>query len=113
MSSTPSVDDRPARLSVGVVGVGRVGSVLGAALAHAGHRVVAVSGVSDASRRRADALLPGVPVVPPTEVLEGAELVLLTVPDDVLAELVAGIAASGAVRVGTLLVHTRWRCSTR
>ena len=84
MSSTPSVDDRPARLSVGVIGAGRVGSVLGAALAQAGHRVVAVSGVSDASRRRADALLPGVPVVPPTEVLEAAELVLLTVPDDVL-----------------------------
>ena len=109
MSSTSSVDDRPARLSVGVVGAGRVGSVLGAALAQAGHRVVAVSGVSDASRRRADALLPGVPVVPPTEVLEAAELVLLTVPDDVLPELVAGIAASGAVRAGALLVHTSGR----
>ncbi len=109
MSSTPSVDDRPARLSVGVVGAGRVGSVLGAALAQAGHRVVAVSGVSDASRRRADALLPGVPVVPPTEVLDAAELVLLTVPDDVLPELVAGIAASGAVRAGALVVHTSGR----
>jgi predicted short-subunit dehydrogenase-like oxidoreductase (DUF2520 family) len=109
MSSTPSVDDRPARLSVGVVGAGRVGAVLGAALAQAGHKVVAVSGVSDASRRRADALLPGVPVVPPTEVLESAELVLLTVPDDVLPELVAGIAASGAVRAGQLVVHTSGR----
>ena len=29
MTSTPSVDDRPARLSVGVVGAGRVGVVLG------------------------------------------------------------------------------------
>jgi predicted short-subunit dehydrogenase-like oxidoreductase (DUF2520 family) len=109
MTSTPSVDDRPARLSVGVVGVGRVGSVLGAALAQAGHRVVAVSGVSDASRRRAAALLPGVPVVSPTEVLDAAELVLLTVPDDVLPELVAGIAASGAVRAGVLAVHTSGR----
>ncbi len=109
MSSTPSVDDRPARLSVGVIGAGRVGSVLGAALGQAGHRVVAVSGVSDASRRRADALLPGVPVVPPTEVLDAAELVLLTVPDDVLPELVAGIAASGAVRAGALVVHTSGR----
>jgi predicted short-subunit dehydrogenase-like oxidoreductase (DUF2520 family) len=109
MTSTPSVDDRPARLSVGVVGVGRVGSVLGAALAQAGHRVVAVSGVSDASRRRSAALLPGVPVVSPTEELDAAELVLLTVPDDVLPELVAGIAASGAVRVGVLAVHTSGR----
>jgi predicted short-subunit dehydrogenase-like oxidoreductase (DUF2520 family) len=109
MSSTPSVDERPARLSVGVVGSGRVGAVLGAALARAGHKVVAVSGVSDASRRRAAALLPGVPVLPPTEVLESTELVLLTVPDDVLPELVAGIAASGAVRAGQLVVHTSGR----
>src|SRR3954468_9456116 len=109
MSGTPSVDDRPARLSVGVVGTGRVGSVLGAALAQAGHRVVAVSGVSDASRRRAATLLPDVPVVSPTEVLEAAELVLLTVPDDVLPELVAGIAASGAARAGALVVHTSGR----
>lgn len=92
MSAAPSVDDRPARLSVGVVGAGRVGVVLGAALAQAGHRVVAVSGVSDASRRRAERLLPGVPVVPPTEVLAEAELVLLTVPDDALPALVGGLA---------------------
>ncbi|HEX8496518.1 MAG TPA: oxidoreductase, partial [Actinomycetales bacterium] len=55
---------RPARLAVGVVGTGRVGAVLGAALARAGHRVVAASGVSPASRRRAELLLPGVPVLP-------------------------------------------------
>ncbi len=109
MTSTPSVDDRPARLSVGVVGAGRVGAVLGAALAQAGHRVVAVSGVSDASRRRAEALLPGVPVLPPTEVLASAELVLLTVPDDVLPDLVAGIAAAGGVRSGQLIAHTSGR----
>ncbi len=109
MTPNPSVDDRPARLSVGVVGAGRVGVVLGAALARAGHRVVAASGVSDASRRRAGALLPGVPVVPPTEVLAAAELALLTVPDDVLPELVAGLAAAGEVRPGQLVVHTSGR----
>ena len=43
-------EERPGRLAVGVVGSGRVGSVLGAALARAGHQVVAVSGVSAASR---------------------------------------------------------------
>jgi len=48
-------------------------------------------------------------VVSPTEVLEAAELVLLTVPDDVLPELVAGIAASGAARAGALVVHTSGR----
>ena len=109
MTSTPSVDDRPARLSVGVIGAGRVGVVLAAALARAGHRVVAVSAVSDASRRRADEMLPGTPVLAPPEVIAAAELVLLTVPDDVLPGLVDGLAAAGDVRTGQLLVHTSGR----
>lgn len=100
---------RPARLAVGVVGAGRVGAVLGAALARAGHRVVAVSAVSQASRQRAADLLPGADVVTADEVLARADLVLLTVPDDVLSELVAGLAATGAVRRGTLIAHTSGR----
>lgn len=86
-----------------------MGPALAAALRLAGHRPVAVSGVSDASRRRADALLPGVPLVEPAEVLARAELVLLTVPDDALPDLVAGLAETGAVRSGQLLAHTSGR----
>ncbi|MEU4112931.1 DUF2520 domain-containing protein [Kitasatospora sp. NPDC028055] len=97
---------RPARLAVGVVGTGRVGPALGAALQLAGHTVVAASGVSSASRRRAESLLPGVRIVTPPQVMAAADLVLLTVPDDALADLVAGLAATGAVRPGQLLVHT-------
>ncbi|MFC8879720.1 NAD(P)-binding domain-containing protein, partial [Streptomyces ardesiacus] len=79
MNTTPQPDpkDRPARLTVGVVGAGRVGPALAASLQLAGHRPVAVSGVSDASRRRAAALLPDVPLMTPAEVLGHAELVLL------------------------------------
>ena len=40
---------------------GRVGAVLGSALRAAGHPVVAVSAISEASRERAATLLPGVP----------------------------------------------------
>ncbi|WP_374191375.1 Rossmann-like and DUF2520 domain-containing protein [Planomonospora sp. ID82291] len=96
---------RPARLAVGVLGAGRVGSVLGAALARAGHRLVAVSGVSDASRRRAADRL-GLTPSAPEDVVARADLVLLTVPDDVLPGLVAGLAETGADLRGTLLVHT-------
>ncbi|MDT0308947.1 DUF2520 domain-containing protein [Streptomyces sp. DSM 44917] len=103
---------RPARLRVGVVGSGRVGPALAAALRIAGHRPVAASGVSDASRRRAEALLPGVPLVTPQEVLERADLVLLTVPDDALPGLVAGLAGTGAVRPGQLLAHCSGRFGT-
>lgn len=100
--STP----RPARLRVGIVGTGRVGSALGAALARAGHDVVAVSGVSDESRGRAERMLPGVPVLAPDEVVAAADLVLLTVPDDALRALVAGLADTGAWRQGQLVAHT-------
>lgn len=98
-----------ARLSVGVVGAGRVGAVLGAALLRAGHDVIAVSAVSDGSLRRAETLLPGVPVVAPDEVPRGASLVLLAVPDDALADLVAGLATTGALAPGQLVAHTSGR----
>ncbi|MFB7499707.1 Rossmann-like and DUF2520 domain-containing protein [Streptomyces sp. NPDC056161] len=109
----PDLKDRPARLTVGVVGAGRVGPALAASLQLAGHHPVAVSAVSDASRRRAALLLPDVPVVPPAEVLGRADLVLLTVPDDTLPGLVAGLAETGAVRPGQLLVHTSGRYGAR
>ncbi len=105
----PDPKDRPARLTVGVVGAGRVGPALAASLQLAGHRPVAVSAVSDASVRRAGLLLPDVPVVSTAEVMERADLVLLTVPDDALPGLVEGLAETGAVRPGQLLVHTSGR----
>src|SRR4051794_10927553 len=106
-ASTPAA--RPGRLAVGVIGAGRVGSVLGAALQRAGHTVTGVSAVSDASRRRAEALLPGVPVRPVDDVVAAASLVLLTVPDDALGGLVEGLAATGSVRAGQLVAHVSGR----
>ncbi|WP_078849897.1 DUF2520 domain-containing protein [Streptomyces sp. NRRL F-5126] len=110
---SPDPRDRPARLTVGVVGAGRVGPALAASLSMAGHRPVAVSGVSDASRRRAAEMLPDVPVLTPDDVLARAELILLTVPDDALPGLVEGLVETGAVRPGQLLVHTSGRYGAR
>ena len=73
---------RAGRLAIGVVGAGQVGSVLGGALARAGHRVVAASGVSRASVALAERHRPGVPLLPADEVVSRADLVLLAVPDD-------------------------------
>lgn len=101
-----NVTDRPARLAVGVVSAGRVGSVLGAALAVAGHVVVGASAVSRVSLRRAADLLPDVPVLPPDDVVRRCDLVLLAVPDDVLPGLVSGLATTGAFRAGQIVVHT-------
>ena len=92
--------------TVGVIGTGRVGAVLGAALARAGLPVVAATGVSAESVDRAARLLPGVPLRPADEVVARADLVLLAVPDDQLGPLVAGLADTGAWRPGQLVAHT-------
>ena len=60
----------------------------------AGHRVVAVQRCREASRDRAAALLPGVPVRPVDEV-SLADLVLFAVPDDALVPLVEGLGSPG------------------
>jgi len=91
---------------VGVVGAGRVGAVLGAALQRAGHHLAGVAAVSRESLRRAESLVPDAPVLPPDEVAAGADLLVLSVPDDVLADLVRGFAAAKAVRPGTMVAHT-------
>lgn len=93
-------------LRVGVIGAGRVGAVLAAALGAAGHDVVAASGESDASRDRAAALLPGVPLAKPSDVARAADVLLLTVPDDMLANVARVLADSGALRPGQVVVHT-------
>lgn len=96
-------------LKVGVVGAGRVGAVLAAALRAAGHEIVAAAGESDASRGRIEALLPGVPVRKPSAVARACDLLLLTVPDDSLSNVVTMLTASGAIGEGQYVVHTSGR----
>jgi len=96
-------------LRVGVVGAGRVGAVLAAALQSAGHSIVAVAGESDASRARIASLLPGVPVEKPTAVARACDLLLLTVPDDMLGNVVKTMTDAGAIRPGMYVAHTSGR----
>ena len=98
--------ERTGRLGVGIIGAGRVGPVLGAALAGAGHAIVGVSAISEQSRERADAMLPGVPVLTIPELVERSELVVLAVPSGELASLIAGLAETGTWQMGQLVLHT-------
>ena len=107
--NSPIPGEHPARLRVGVVGAGRVGTALAVALGRAGHEVSVVSAVSDASIRRIEQRLPGVAIRQPPEVVASADLVLMTVPDDVLPGLVAGLAATGAAVEGRLIAHASGR----
>ena len=83
--------------------------MLGAALRRAGHEVIGASGVSDASRERIEVLLPGVELREPDALVRDAQLVLLTVPDDAIAQVASGLAAMDAWRAGQIVVHASGR----
>ena len=65
--------------------------------------------MSDLSRLRAEALLPGVPILPVPDVVIDADLVLVAVPDDVLPGLVAGMVEAGAIHAGQFVAHPSGR----
>ena len=109
MGSTDRQEDarrRSGRLGVGIIGAGRVGPVLGAALAGAGHAIVGISAISESSRERAEAMLHGVPILDVPAIIERSELVILAVPAGELPALVAGLASTGAWQPGQLVLHT-------
>ncbi|KQO09957.1 oxidoreductase [Agreia sp. Leaf244] len=98
--------ERSGRLGIGIIGAGRVGPVLGAALAGAGHALVGVAAISEESRERADAMLPGVPILEIPQLIERSELVILAVPESELAGLVQGLAVTRTWQAGQLVMHT-------
>lgn len=102
----------PPRLRVGVVGVGRAGSVLAAALSRAGHNVVAANAVSETAQLRVSAMLPGTKLESVEAVFAASDLVLIAVPDDALPALVDSAAKEDWVRSGQFLMHCSGRYGT-
>lgn len=95
---------REGRLGIGIIGAGRVGPIVGAALAGAGHAITGITSGSDDDR--AAAVLPGVPVLDAQEVTRRSELVIVAVPHDELPRLISGLAELGAWQMGQLVLHT-------
>ncbi|GHJ42879.1 hypothetical protein Cs7R123_02210 [Catellatospora sp. TT07R-123] len=94
-------------MRTGVIAAGRVGAVLGAALAAAGYDVGAASGASDQARHRIHTMLPGTRHLPTDEVATAAtDLLVVAVPDDALAGVVSGLAKMGVLRPGQVVAHT-------
>lgn len=58
---------------------------------------------------RMAALLPGVPGGKPTDVARNCDLLLLTVPDDMLENVVTTLVGAGAIREGQFVCHTSGR----
>lgn len=89
-----------------VVGPGRMGTLLAAGLRRAGVALVAAAGGSPTSRERFARRFAGVAVAADAvAVVPDADLVLLTVPDDVIETVARTLAAADALRPGQRVVH--------
>jgi predicted short-subunit dehydrogenase-like oxidoreductase (DUF2520 family) len=88
---------------IGIVGAGAVGTALGLGLSRAGWPIHAVAS-RDADRRERFRALVGVSraFVDPEPLLEEVELIILTVPDDVIARLASGLRMYS----GQAMIHT-------
>lgn len=91
---------------IAVVGAGKVGSALALLLSRRGYPVAGVSSRSiDSARRVADEL--EVPAtVSPEEVTGGADVIFITTPDRVIANVAEEITARGGFRPGQVVFHT-------
>ncbi len=94
------------RLTVGVVGAGPVGVVLGKALASAGHIITGIASSDGKNRERAEALLPEVEFRSVPELIAESDLVLFAIPAEELEKTISGISEAGLFRSGQLIAHT-------
>ena len=89
-----------------VLGPGRVGTAVALALVRGGHRVVAaVDGGGGSARRLADRIAGCRVLDDAADAIAAAGTVLVTVPDDALASVVADVARADGWRQGQRVVH--------
>ncbi len=101
--------DAPAHLPLGrvaIVGPGRLGTVLAAALAQAGHTIASAGGGGDAARDRFRRRFPAATTVADSAAAaRGADLVVVATPDDVVEPVVSALARADAIHVGQRVLH--------
>lgn len=89
---------------IAVIGCGRLGKSLAYQLKAAGHDVFGIACRSAESAARA-AELTGIACDDALKLTTTAEVIFLTVPDDALQEVCAGLALQGDIRPGTVILH--------
>ncbi len=89
---------------IGIVGAGKVGSVLARLCVQAGFTVTAVSSLHVESAERLAAAVGAVAVFSAADVARRADLIILTVPDDAIETVAAQVAEADLT--GKAVVHT-------
>lgn len=87
------------------MGAGRIGTALGVLLERGGFHVVAVAGRRP-SYERAQRYLPFATFAEPAEAAKLADIVILSVPDDLVEPGADAMARAGAFRSGQVVAHT-------
>ncbi|MCA1839017.1 MAG: Rossmann-like and DUF2520 domain-containing protein [Actinomycetota bacterium] len=90
--------------SFSIIGAGRVGVSLGVLLKRAGHRIIGASGRSSASLDRASSHIGCPSSTSFLDVIEGADAILIAVPDDVVAKVAEDLAGV-QLEPGTVVLH--------
>lgn len=101
--------DAPPVLKVGLIGAGRVGIAMSRALQNHGHSIVCANAISDKSKKRVLEFLPATDLQSIEQLIDNAQTVLFAVPDDVLPDLVRGIAQTIGFRKHQFVIHTSGR----
>ena len=91
--------------AISIIGAGRAGSALAAALSDAGFGVVAVHSLSPTSAERVSARTGAEVVQTAIAAVLRADITLLTVPDSAIARIAATVAATGSVLRDRAVVH--------
>ncbi|MCI5826189.1 MAG: DUF2520 domain-containing protein [Arcanobacterium sp.] len=111
-SSGRAAHHAPGRMGVGIISAGKVGAAVGSALRAAGHQIIGAYARSAGARERLETLLPGVPALDISTIVERSELVILAIPTAAIEPLVAQLAQRGAWQAGQIVVHTAGRVGT-
>ncbi|MEY2672607.1 MAG: hypothetical protein RLZZ508_484 [Actinomycetota bacterium] len=101
--------DAPPVLKIGLIGAGRVGIALSRALQNHGHSIVAAHAVSEKSKQRVLEFLPATDLQSIENLIANVQTVLFAVPDDVLPDLVRGIAQTIGFKKHQFVIHTSGR----
>ena len=93
------------RDAVAILGLGKVGTAVGFLLRHAGYTIVAVASRSKASLSQGMVYTGGRPYLNFSEAALAADCIIITTPDDAIAQVCMKISSEGGIRPGAKVIH--------
>jgi len=92
--------------AVSIIGAGKLGTSLGAALRRAGYRIKALSCLTLEDVQESRRIIgEGAPLTDNLKAAEGSQVVFLTVPDDAIREVAEGLASGQKDWTGVFCLH--------